>query len=81
MGAGNGPCLTDLCVFELESLAALKSHGESSVDFHRMNLMYSFNMAFFNDQTLAQEMASLDLVTSIDRAMHARGLLKHFLHE
>ena len=70
-----------LCVFEFESLVALRSYGKDSAEFHRMNSMRIFNLAFFADQTLAEEMESLGLVTSIDRAMHGKRLLKHFLHE
>ena len=66
-----------LCVFEAESLAASRLFGQDSVEYRRVYSMYTYNLYFFNDQTLAQEMASLGLVTSIDRVTFGKSLIKH----
>ena len=70
-----------LCVFESESLVALRLHGKSSKEYIRMDKMLGFYRSFFNDETLAREMTSLGLATSIDRVIYGKTLLKHFLHK
>ena len=70
-----------LCVFEYESLVALRLIDEFSEEYRRMHSMYLFNLYFFEDETLAKEMTSLGLVTSIDRSVYGHSLLKHFLQK
>ena len=70
-----------LCVFESEMLSALRGHGIFSDEYRLINDMFQFYRSYFNDEALAHEMASLGLVTSIDRVIHGKRLIKHFLHE
>ena len=70
-----------LCVFESESLSALRLYGKDSTEYGRMIEMYEFNASFFIDETLTREMGSLGLMTSIDRAIYAKSLLKHFFQK
>ena len=70
-----------LCVCEAEMLTALRISGENSEECGLMRRMFRFYESCFNDETLAEQMALLGFVTSIDRVMHGKSLLKHFLHK
>ena len=70
-----------LCVFELKLMESLRKYGKSSDEHFKMRRMYEFNLSFLSGDMLLQEMASLGLVTSIDRSVHGKSLIKHFLHE
>ena len=67
-----------LCVFEFKLIEALRLFEKFSDEYNRIYLMFTFNEEFFNDQTFMQEMASLGLVTSVDRGTYGKSLLKHF---
>ena len=70
-----------LCVFEAKTIEALREYGESSDELSRMRRMYVFHYARLGESGVIQQMASLALVTSVDRCTHGKSLLKHFFRK
>ncbi len=68
-----------LCVFEFKLIDSLREYGEISDEFDRMYKMYVFYRGCVDSAALLAEMASLGLVTSIDRRTHGQSLVKSFL--
>jgi hypothetical protein len=59
----------------------LRDHGKLTDEYRAMRRMLLFYWSYFNRKILEQEMASLGLITSIDRVIHGKSLLKHFIHK
>ena len=70
-----------LCVFECKLLDSLREYGEFSDEFDRMFKMYAFYRQCIDNAALLAEMASLGLVTSIDRRTHGQSLIKPLLQK
>ena len=70
-----------LCVFEFKLIDSLREYGGSSEEFYRMLDMYTLYRNYFNNEALAAEMASVGLVTSIDRRTHGQSLIKPVLQK
>ena len=69
------------CVFEFKSLEALRLYEKSSDEFNKMQIMYTFHRSCIEQGEFDKEMASLGLVTSIDRRTYGESLVNHFLQK
>ena len=70
-----------LCVFEFKLIDSLREYGEFSDEFDRMYKMYTFYRRCIDNAVISAEMASLGLMTSIDRRAHGQSLIKPLLQK